>query len=116
MPIGGVCATKGMVVPQFVGFDIGCGMCTYKTEYTKEQISPNADKIYELIVDRVPLGFQKHKNHQPLRIDLPKSDFAEHILNSIGLKQVGTLGGGNHFIEIGYGADDRVWIVIHSGS
>ncbi len=116
MPIGGVCATKDMVVPQFVGFDIGCGMCAYKTEYTRAQVETHVDQIYDLIVERVPLGFNRHKNHQSLKIDLPMSDFAEHILNTIGLKQVGTLGGGNHFIEIGYGADERVWIVIHSGS
>ena len=116
MPIGGVCSAKDMVVPQFVGFDIGCGMCAYKTDYTKEQIEDNAELIYNLIVQRVPLGFRRHENHQPLKIDLPLTDFAEQVLNSSGLKQVGTLGGGNHFIEIGYGADKRVWIVIHSGS
>ena len=116
MPIGGVCSTKDMIVPQFVGFDIGCGMCAYKTDYTKEQVESKADFIYEQIVERIPLGFKTHKNHQSLSIDLPKTEFAKHILNTIGLKQVGTLGGGNHFIEIGYGADEMAWIVIHSGS
>ena len=116
MPIGGVCSTKDMVVPQFVGFDIGCGMCAYKTDYTKEQIEANAALIYEKIVEKIPLGFKTHKNHQPLKIDLPKTDFANHVLQSTGLKQVGTLGGGNHFIEVGYGADEKAWIVIHSGS
>jgi len=116
MPIGGVCSTKDMVVPQFVGFDIGCGMCAYKTDYTKEQIEANAELIYKKIVEKIPLGFKTHKNHQPLKIDLPKTDFAEHVLQTTGLKQVGTLGGGNHFIEVGYGADEKAWIVIHSGS
>ncbi len=116
MPIGGVCSTKEMVVPQFVGFDIGCGMCAYKTDYTKEQIEANADVIYEKIVAKIPLGFKTHKEHQSLKIDLPKTDFAEHVLQTTGLKQLGTLGGGNHFIEVGYGADEKAWIVIHSGS
>lgn len=116
MPIGGVCSTKDMVVPQFVGFDIGCGMCAYKTDYTKEQIEAKAEIIYKQIVEKIPLGFKTHKNHQPLKIDLPKTDFANHVLQTTGLKQVGTLGGGNHFIEIGYGADEKAWIVIHSGS
>ena len=116
MPIGAVCATKDMVVPQFVGFDIGCGMCAYKTDFTKAQIEQNADKIYDLIISRVPIGFNKHKNHQPFKYDLELTPFASSILLSSGLKQLGTLGGGNHFIEIGYGADDRAWIVIHSGS
>jgi len=108
--------TKEMVVPQFVGFDIGCGMCAYKTDYTKAQIEDNAEIIYRQIVDKIPLGFKTHKNHQPLKIDLPKTDFAEHVLQTSALKQLGTLGGGNHFIEVGYGADEKAWIVIHSGS
>jgi len=116
MPIGGVAACRDVIVPQFVGFDIGCGMCAYKTEYTKEDIEAHDRLIYNGIVREVPLGFNKHKNHQPLKIDLPLTAFADMILQSVGLKQVGTLGGGNHFIEIGYGADERAWIVIHSGS
>jgi tRNA-splicing ligase RtcB len=116
MPIGGVCSTKDMVVPQFVGFDIGCGMCAYKTDYTKEEIEKHAEVIYEHIVETIPLGFKTHKNHQPLKLDLPKTDFAEHVLQTSGLKQLGTLGGGNHFIEVGYGNDEKAWIVIHSGS
>ena len=116
MPIGGVCATDGMIVPQFVGFDIGCGMCAYKTEFLKDDIAKYADDIYKKIVESIPLGFSTHKNHQKFKYDLPLSDFAKMVLESVGLKQLGTLGGGNHFIEIGYGKDDRVWIVIHSGS
>lgn len=116
MPIGGVCSTKGKVVPQFVGFDIGCGMCAYKTDYTKEQIEEKSEIIYNHIVQRIPLGFKTHKEHQSLKIDLPKTDFAEHVLQTSALKQLGTLGGGNHFIEVGYGADEKAWIVIHSGS
>jgi len=116
MPIGGVCSTKDMVVPQFVGFDIGCGMCAYKTDYTKEQIEMNSEVIYKLIVEKIPLGFKSHQENQTLNIDLPKTEFATHALESKGLKQLGTLGGGNHFIEVGYGADEKAWIVIHSGS
>jgi len=116
MPIGGVCATDGMIVPQFVGFDIGCGMCAYKTEFYKDEIASHTHTIYDKIVQSIPLGFETHKNHQPFKYDLPLSDFAKMVLQSTGLKQLGTLGGGNHFIEIGYGKDDRVWIVIHSGS
>ena len=116
MPIGAVCATKDVVVPQFVGFDIGCGMCAYKTDYTKAEVQAHATEIYNAIVERIPLGSRKHKNHQSLKTDLDITPFAASILNSTGLKQLGTLGGGNHFIEVGYGADEKVWIVIHSGS
>ena len=116
MPIGGVCATKDVIVPQFVGFDIGCGMCAYRSDFTKSDIEKNAQEIYAKIVNRIPLGFKKHKNHQSLKYDLPLTSFAEHILNSSALMQLGTLGGGNHFIEIGYDSLERAWIVIHSGS
>ena len=116
MPIGAVCATKDVVVPQFVGFDIGCGMCAYKTDYTKAEVEEHATPIYNAIVETIPLGFSKHKNHQPFKYDLELTPFAESLLNSVGLKQLGTLGGGNHFIEVGYGADEKAWIVIHSGS
>ncbi len=116
MPIGAVCSCKDTIVPQFVGFDIGCGMCAYKTDYSKEQVEQKAKEIYEGIIKRVPLGFKTHKNHQSFKCDLELSSFAKSVLNSIGLKQLGTLGGGNHFIEVGYGADGKAWIVIHSGS
>ena len=116
MPIGAVCACKDVVVPQFVGFDIGCGMCAYKTDFTKEQIEAKADEIYDEIIKRIPLGFSRHKNHQSFKCDLEATKLAKSVLNSTGLKQLGTLGGGNHFIEVGYGKDGKAWIVIHSGS
>jgi len=116
MPIGAVCATKNVVVPQFVGFDIGCGMCAYKTDFSKEEIEIHAEVIYNHIVETIPLGFAKHKNHQSYSTNSAKTEFAERVLNTSGLKQLGTLGGGNHFIEVGYGSDNRAWIVIHSGS
>lgn len=116
MPIGGVCATRETVVPQFVGFDIGCGMCAYKTDYDKEDVLKHASELYAQIVRRIPLGFKKHKTHQSFSCDLPITPFAEHVLNTTGRMQLGTLGGGNHFIEVGYGKDGRAWIVIHSGS
>ncbi len=116
MPIGAVCSTKDVVVPQFVGFDIGCGMCAYKTDFDKEQVEARAEDIYDAIVNVIPLGFNRHKNHQPFKYDLELTTFAESVLNSSGLKQLGTLGGGNHFIEVGYGKDGKAWVVIHSGS
>ncbi len=116
MPIGGVCATDGVIVPQFVGFDIGCGVCAYATDYFKDDVAKVSEEIYRGIVERVPLGFNSFKNHQSFKSDLPITDFAKLILNQSGLKQLGTLGGGNHFIEVGFGRDERVWVVIHSGS
>lgn len=116
MPIGGVCATKNVIVPQFVGFDIGCEMCAYQTHYSKNDIEAHSQTIYDEIGKRIPLGFKKHRNQQLLNLNLPLTDLAKHFLDTLGLYQVGTLGGGNHFIEIGYDSSEKAWIVIHSGS
>lgn len=116
MPIGGVCAVKDVVVPQFVGFDIGCGMCAYRTVFTKTQVHKFADEIYAGIRAAVPVGFKTHATAQQVAVDLPCTPLTQYILDTIGVFQLGTLGSGNHFIEIGYGRDDAVWIVVHSGS
>lgn len=116
MPIGGVCASDGFVVPSFVGFDIGCGMSAYKTTFYKDEVLKKANEIYVGIVSTIPLGFSKHKNHQSFKCEMERTEFCDYILQTKGLMQLGTLGGGNHFIEIGYGSDDMAWIVIHSGS
>ncbi len=116
MPIGAVCATHDVIVPQFVGFDIGCGMCVYKTSYSKSDVEQHAQAIYQGITTRIPLGFKTHATAQRVEIDLPRTALAQYIVETIGQFQLGTLGGGNHFIEVGYGNDDAAWIVIHSGS
>jgi tRNA-splicing ligase RtcB len=121
MPIGGVMATDEVVIPNAVGVDIGCGMCAVKTSLT----SLSTDKIKAVlsgIRKTVPLGFQHHKKKQdpslmPETKGLPLSDFpiiAEEYNNA--LTQLGTLGGGNHFIEIQKGNDGHIWLMIHSGS
>jgi len=116
MPIGGVCSTKGKIVPQFVGFDIGCGMCAYKTDFKKDEVFNASQEIYDGIKKKIPLGFTTHKRKQVLEIDLPLTDIANTALNEVGFNQIGTLGGGNHFIEVGYDENEDVWVVIHSGS
>jgi tRNA-splicing ligase RtcB len=116
MPIGGVLASQGYIVPNAVGVDIGCGMCAVRTsltEITKEDIK----KIMGFIRKSVPLGFNHHKEKQELEYpdELARTSVVENQLEK-GLSQVGTLGGGNHFIEIQKGSDGYVWIMIHSGS
>jgi tRNA-splicing ligase RtcB len=115
MPIGGVASCKNKIVPQFVGFDIGCGMCALKTKHKKEDIENNAKRIYSLIRERIALGFNRNKTKSEWNHNLKITDFGKEILNE-SLDQLGTLGGGNHFIEIGYDEEDTIWIVIHSGS
>lgn len=116
MPIGGVLATKGYIVPNAVGVDIGCGMCAVKTNLTLVDIV-EADCTRDVmsgIRKRVPLGFDSHDH----RIDTKLSPDSELIANlwPKALTQIGTLGGGNHFIEIQRDSDDRIWVMIHSGS
>ena len=116
MPIGGVLATRGYVIPNAVGVDIGCGMCAIKTsikEISLEQIK----EIMGLIRKAVPVGFNHHKENQDEALMPEKEPVG--VCNreyTKALKQIGTLGGGNHFIELQKGSDGFMWIMIHSGS
>lgn len=121
MPIGGVLATRGVVVPNAVGVDIGCGMCAVKTNLKAEEFSrKDLTDIMSRIRATVPLGF----DHQAEAVDaswLPDADMdALPFLRSkreACLHEIGTLGGGNHFIEIQKDVTgDDVWLMIHSGS
>lgn len=118
MPIGAVLATKGVIIPNAVGVDIGCGVCAVRTslqEINKESLK----KIMGLIRDVVPLGFDHHTFPQNKDL-MPKLDEKNMPMVTRqykkALHQIGTLGGGNHFIEIQQGDDGYVWIMIHSGS
>ena len=116
-PIGGVLATKGMVVPNFVGVDIGCGMCAVKTSLT-EISTDTLKKILGEIRKVIPVGFKKHKKGQDISLMPHLPDVAQIIWQEKenALKSLGTLGGGNHFIEIQKGSDGHIWIMVHSGS
>ena len=116
MPIGGVMATQGVIVPNAVGVDIGCGMAAIKTSLTDistEELKLAMGKIREVI----PVGFNHHPEDQEWDgfDDAPDIQTIQDQLPS-ARKQLGTLGGGNHFIEIQKGSDDHIWIMIHSGS
>lgn len=119
MPIGGVMATKGVVVPNAVGVDIGCGMCAIQTSL--ETIDINQLKyILGKIRKVIPVGFNKHQEPESVFL-MPSSRilFANSVVEmefENAQKSLGTLGGGNHFIEIQKGDDGRIWIMVHSGS
>lgn len=116
MPIGGVLATKDVVIPNAVGVDIGCGMCAVKTSL-KDLDTETLKKIMGEIRKAVPVGFEHHKEAQDEEL-MPKPGLLE-IVNKEYQKarqSLGTLGGGNHFIEIQKGSDGHIWIMIHSGS
>jgi len=118
LPIGAVVATKDFVVPAWVGYDIGCGMCALPTSFDRGAVEWCAKGIFDEIYQAVPVGFSH--NHAPTTWEhaglLPWSARMEEIFSRDGLRQIGSLGGGNHFIEIGADETGKVWIIVHSGS
>ena len=122
MPIGGVLACTDAVIPNAVGVDIGCGMCAVKTNWKVSDITADVlrKQIMRGIRKRIPLGMDHHKQPQseeflPTGHDIDKMTIVKRRQISI-LHEVGTLGGGNHFIELQKDEDDNLWIMIHSGS
>ncbi len=118
MPIGAVLATENEIIPNAVGVDIGCGMCSIKTGLNHLDRN-KLEKIVSTLQRTIPVGFNHHDEKQDSRwmpdlhgLSLP---VVEREYES-ATYQVGTLGGGNHFIEIQSGSDNHIWIMIHSGS
>lgn len=122
MPIGGVAATEGIVIPNAVGVDIGCGMCAIQTSL--QQVEKKTLKnILAGVKALVPRGFKHHTRAQdPKYMPKPPQGMTLKELPIVsrefasGRCQVGTLGGGNHFIEIQQDEEEFIWIMIHSGS
>lgn len=121
MPIGGVIACDNVVIPNAVGVDIGCGMAAVKTSLT-EITTERLKEIMTLIRKRVPVGRNHHSESQ-MSVEELFGDFPFKNYDTIvseqsysATKQVGTLGDGNHFIEIQRGSDGHIWFMIHTGS
>lgn len=124
MPIGGVLATKNEILPNAVGVDIGCGMCAVKTSLTEIDRRMLKD-IRDIIIECVPVGFAHQETPQDGMPSLGSEIFSSWFMDSPSIVeiefdkaeyQLGTLGGGNHFIEIQRGNDGHIWIMVHSGS
>lgn len=133
--VGSVIPTRSAIIPAAVGVDIGCGMCAAMTNLTAADLPDSLFSLRNQLERDIPVGFNEHKKGIPsvsgpyadvLRKNLRKTmdrfeDLA--LLERLGRadfnkisRQVGTLGGGNHFIEICLDSEDRVWIMLHSGS
>lgn len=117
MPIGGILAAKDAIVPNAVGVDIGCGMCSLRTnlgDINRDDLK----KVMGNIREAVPVGFNHHKERQNEAWMPPVEEVLPIVFQEYesGRRQVGTLGGGNHFIEIQHGSDGYIWIMVHSGS
>lgn len=122
MPIGGVLACKDAVIPNAVGVDIGCGMCAVKTNWKVADIPTDVlrKQIMRGIRKRIPMGMDHHKEAQDEKYlstghDIDKMEIVKRRQEYI-TKEVGTLGGGNHFIELQKDETGTLWIMIHSGS
>jgi len=131
-PIGAVLKTKKFVVPAWVGFDIGCGLIALQIKGKKlvEKIKDNREKIYAKVMKKVPMGAGNYnkegvteKTKNEFKKILEKFEKCPHdknianYLKSVAMKHLGTLGGGNHFIELGTDEKEKeLWIVVHSGS
>lgn len=119
MPIGGVLATRGVIIPNAVGADIGCGMIAVKTHLTTKEATPEwLQKIRTILKGVIPMGVNRNAVQCP-REDMPEMRIYSPVIESCFNKartQMGTLGSGNHFIEIQKDKENRIWIMIHSGS
>lgn len=117
--VGTVLPTQGAIIPAAVGVDIGCGMIAVKTNLTKEQLGDLA-KLRTSIERSVPMSAGRFNvkitESAQERIDeLEKTPHTEKIVGNWH-EQLGTLGGGNHFIEICLDENETVWVTLHSGS
>lgn len=126
--IGSVIPTLGAVIPSAVGVDIGCGMCAVPTNLKAEDLDDDLKKLRLDIESKIPVGFGAYQNTHRLTpldsYDLECDKKAFDVLSEYKIgspkqgkwNQLGTLGGGNHFIEICLDESDDVWVMLHSGS
>lgn len=112
--IGTTMTVSDKIIPNLVGVDIGCGMETIRLKEKHIEVQ----KLDKLIYEKIPSGFEiRRKAHRYIeKIDLTKLYCYKHIDPLRAEMSIGTLGGGNHFIEADKGSDGSIYIVIHSGS
>jgi len=122
--VGTVLPTKGAIIPAAVGVDIGCGMISVKTNLKQDQIG-DLSKLLHSIERGIPMSAgrfnQKLTESAKIRVEE-----LEKLANGIDMDgkfgtsnwrlQIGTLGGGNHFIEVCLDENESVWVTLHSGS
>lgn len=121
--VGSVIATKGAICPAAVGVDIGCGMMAIKTNLDANVVQDKIKEIRHSIERSIPVGFNSNKSltktvenwHMWGKIKGTLSVFDKDVFER-AKTQMGTLGGGNHFIEVCFDTDNNVWVMLHSGS
>lgn len=118
--VGSVIATEGAIIPAAVGVDIGCGMAAIETRLTSHDLPDDLGSLHDRIRAAVPAGVGQ--GHATRDVDVleviartPSTELDEKQKNT-ARTQYGSLGSGNHFVEVCLDERDRVWIVLHSGS
>lgn len=117
LPVGSIALLDGKISPSFVGVDIGCGMCFVNTGILADTLSTqDYQRVYHEIYKFIPVGFnvrEKALDYMEFTSDFP--ELTQRVQEKL-YKSLGTLGGGNHFIELGSNLKGELCITIHSGS
>jgi tRNA-splicing ligase RtcB (3'-phosphate/5'-hydroxy nucleic acid ligase) len=120
--VGSVVATRDAIVPAAVGVDVGCGMGAIKTPFKATQVEGKLKQIRRDIEAAIPVGFNENKTIDKEIYNWSGWDKFGELHRGVqkqtkkALHQMGSLGGGNHFIELCFDSDDNVWLMLHSGS
>jgi RNA-splicing ligase RtcB len=121
--VGSVIPTRGAVIPAAVGVDIGCGMIAVETDLVAANLPDSLDPLLSRLERAVPAGMGGRGEHRDgsndadvfVRTRKPHTELSTEQNRKV-LKQFGTLGSGNHFLEVCLDERDHVWVVLHSGS
>ena len=130
MPIGGVLATNSVVIPNAVGVDIGCGLACFKTNLKLEDIKGKEELLHHAVERSIPMGFSHNNKKRVMEIEQKYQDKISYAFNKhlngldapaiVAIEafyaQMGTLGGGNHFLECQADEEDSIYFMVHSGS
>lgn len=118
--IGSVIPTIGAVIPAAVGVDIGCGMIAVQTRLDAAALPDSLDGFVGALGLAIPAGLgQGHRQGEGQHVELPSPLRGSQKLGPLlgkAQEQIGSLGGGNHFVELCLDEQERVWLVLHSGS
>ncbi len=130
--VGSVIPTKGAIVPAAVGVDIGCGLNAVQLSLTADELPASLGRIRSAIEAAVPVGFESHGEQRDAVREQAAKALAPRLRRIVAaspriasmqkgfdqawVRQLGTLGGGNHFIELCLDESNHVWVMLHSGS
>ena len=119
--VGSVIPTENAIIPAAVGVDIGCGMAAVRTDLAATDLPDSLDAMLGDIAAAIPAGLGQEQSRTAdtaskwFDVHRPRTDLDDRLVRKT-LRQFGTLGSGNHFVEVCLDEDQTVWVVLHSGS